>query len=309
MELLELEGVEKSFGEIRAVDGVSLSVERGEILALLGPNGAGKTTLLRMALGIIHPDRGSVRYRLGGVVSDRPDPARIGYLPEERGLYQDVPVLRFLTYFGALRGMSRRDARREAMRWLERLDLGDRAGEELRGLSKGNQQKVQFISSIVHSPELALLDEPFSGLDPLNQDFFLELIGELRAAGTTVVLSAHHMQLVERLADRIVLVRSGRIAGSGTISELRERWAAGRRLRLRVAGEADAVLLGTLPDVQEVRVVAPGEVVLEVGRDVSLSPLLEAVGRLVDVRELTTEAVTLHDIYLRTVGGELEVAR
>ena len=309
MAILELDGVEKRFGEVRAVDGVSLSVEAGEILALLGPNGAGKTTLLRMALGILRPDRGRVRYGLGGRESDRPDPSRIGYLPEERGLYQDVPVLRFLTYFGTLRGMSRREAREESMRWLERLELGDRAGEEVRGLSKGNQQKVQFIASIVHAPELAFLDEPFSGLDPLNQDFFLELIAELRAAGTTVVLSAHQMQLVERLADRIVLVRSGRIAGAGTISELRGRWGAGRRLRLRVAGEADAGLLGTLPEVDEARVVAPGEIVLEVGSEVSLSPLLEAIGRLVDVRELTTEPITLHDIYLRTVGGELEVAR
>ncbi|HEX5726174.1 MAG TPA: ATP-binding cassette domain-containing protein, partial [Longimicrobiaceae bacterium] len=247
--VLALDGVEKSFGAIRAVAGVSVRVRAGEIVALLGPNGAGKTTLLRLAIGMLHPDRGSVRYRLDGAETGHPVAERVGYLPEERGLYQDVPVRRILRYFGALRGMARADARREADRWLERVGLADRAGEEMRNLSKGNQQKVQFITSIVHRPTLAVLDEPFSGLDPLNQDFFLELIRELRAAGTAVVLSAHHMQLVERLADRVVLLRRGEVAGEGTLDELRRRWGAGRRLRLRLAGEADPALLAGLPGV------------------------------------------------------------
>ena len=184
--ILELDGVEKRFGDLLAVGGVSFSVRRGEIFALLGPNGAGKTTLLRIALGMLKPDSGRVRYWLDGAESERADPTRVGYLPEERGLYQDVPVGRFLAYFGALRGMRRSDARREALRWLERLDLADRAGEQVRNLSKGNQQKVQFISAVLHRPALAILDEPFSGLDPLNQDLFLGLIRELRDAGTTV---------------------------------------------------------------------------------------------------------------------------
>jgi ABC-2 type transport system ATP-binding protein len=306
--VLALEAVEKRFGDVRAVDGVTLAVQPGEILALLGPNGAGKTTLLRMALGMLRPDRGTVRYGLGGVVTDRPDPTRIGYLPEERGLYQDVPVRRYLVYFAALRGMRRPDARREADRWLERLGLADRAGDELRSLSKGNQQKVQFISSIVHRPELAILDEPFSGLDPLNQDLFLSLIRELRDAGTTVVLSAHQMQLVERLADRVILIRAGRTAGAGTVEELRERWGAGTRLLLRVDGEPDVAFLETLTGVRSVRRVGTDRVEIEIERDAALSPLLEAIGRRLDVRDLRTETVTLHDIYVRTVGGVEEPA-
>ena len=306
--ILVLEDIEKRFGGIRAVDGISLAVEPGEILALLGPNGAGKTTLLRIALGMLRPDRGRVRYGLGGVAAERPDPTRIGYLPEERGLYQDVPVRRYLAYFAALRGMRRADARREADRWLERLGLADRAGDELRDLSKGNQQKVQFISSIVHRPELAILDEPFGGLDPLNQDLFLALIRELRDAGTTVVLSAHQMQLVERLADRVILIRAGRTAGAGTVEQLRERWGAGTRLLLRVEGEPDLTFLEALTGVRAARRTGAGEVSLEVERDAPLSALLEEIGRRLDVRDLRTETVTLHDIYVRTVGGVEEPA-
>jgi ABC-2 type transport system ATP-binding protein len=304
--ILELDAVEKSFGEVRAVRGVSVGVRPGEILALLGPNGAGKTTLLRMAIAMIFPDRGSVRYWLGGVEAGRPDSSLIGYLPEERGLYLDVPVLRTLLYFAALRGMRRDDARQEAMRWLDRLDLSGRAGEEMRNLSKGNQQKVQFISSIVHRPELAILDEPFSGLDPLNQDLFLELIRELRAAGTTVLLSAHQMQLVERLADRVVLIREGLRVEDGTLDDLRTRWGTGRRLHLQLRGTAasiDAERLAALPGVLSAQL-APGRgIEVVIAEDARLSPVLEAIGRDHDVTDLRAEAVTLHDIYVRTVGA------
>lgn len=304
--ILELDDVEKSFGQIAAVRGVSVAVQPGEILALLGPNGAGKTTLLRIAIAMLHPDRGRVRYRLGGVESARPDATRVGYLPEERGLYLDVPVLRTLLYFAALRGMRRDDARREATRWLERLELADRAGEEMRNLSKGNQQKVQFISSVVHQPELAVLDEPFSGLDPLNQDLFLDLIRELRAAGTTVLLSAHQMQLVERLADRVVLIRAGSRVEDGTLDELRSRWGTGRRLRLQLRQKAepsDTTALAALPGVISAELTTNHGIEVVIADGARLSPVLEAVGRNHDVDDLRAEAVTLHDIYVRTVGA------
>jgi ABC-2 type transport system ATP-binding protein len=238
--LLELVDVQKSFGRLRAVDGLSLTLPAGEILALVGPNGAGKTTALRMIIGMLKPDHGRIIYGLDGSGSDRVDPHRIGYLPEERGLYTDVPVRRTLLYFAALRGMRRSESQPAAERWLERLGLADRADEEVRNLSKGNQQKVQFITSVVHRPTLAVLDEPFSGLDPLNQDFFLNLVRELRESGTTVLFSAHQMQLVERLADRVVLMREGRVAARGTLSELRSRWGGELSLHdiyVRAVGE------------------------------------------------------------------------
>ena len=265
MPILTLDSVEKSFDDVRAVRGVSLAVEAGEIVALLGPNGAGKTTLLRMIIAMLRPDRGSVRYAIDGVPVERMDPRVVGYLPEERGLYLDVPVIRTLTYFGVLRGMTRPDAKREAVCWLERFGLADRANDEMRSLSKGNQQKVQFIGSVLHRPLLAILDEPFSGLDPLNQELFLELIRELRTGGATVLLSAHQMQLVERVADRVVLIRSGLAVEQGTLDELRGRWGAGRRVTVRLApasAAAAAAELRTLAGIGSIEERTAGEIVV-----------------------------------------------
>ena len=215
--LVTVRDVEKRFATVTAVDGISFDVRTGEIFALLGPNGAGKTTLLRMLLGLIHPDHGDIAF----AGARRLPSSDIGYLPEDRGLYPDVAVLRTLVYFGRLRGMDRADATRSAERWLERLGLHDRRDELLKSLSKGNQQKVQFISAVLHAPRLAVLDEPFSGLDPLNQDLFLTLFREMRDAGTTILLSAHQMQLVERIADRLVVMNRGRAVLQGTLDEVR----------------------------------------------------------------------------------------
>ena len=305
MPILTLDSVEKSFDDVRAVRGVSMQLQRGEVLALLGPNGAGKTTLLRMIIAMLRPDRGTIRYAIDGAETDRPEPSLIGYLPEERGLYLDVPVLRTLTYFGLLRGMQRADAQREATRWLERFGLGDRGQDEMRSLSKGNQQKVQFIGSVVHRPRLAILDEPFSGLDPLNQELFLDLIRELRDGGTTVLLSAHQMQLVERIADRVVLIRTGEAVEQGTLTELRGRWGAGRRVHVRL--DADAARsaipeLRALAGVQTVDAHGDGDIEITLAAETPLAPLLQTLARGRDVHDLRTEAVTLHDIYVKTVG-------
>ncbi len=301
--VLEVNEVEKTFGTLRAVDRVSVDAPAGQVTAILGPNGAGKTTLLRMIIGMLRPDRGRIVYRLGSGASPRPDPMRIGYLPEERGLYLDVPVRRMLLYFAALRGMPAPEARRAADRWLERFELADRAGAEVRDLSKGNQQKVQFISAILHRPALAVLDEPFSGLDPVNQDFFLELIRELATGGTAVLLSAHQMQLVERLADRVVMMRAGQAVSNGTLDELRRRWATGRALRLRLGAPLDPRILSDTPGVRQVTPLGSDELTLVLEPDAPLGPLLATLARDAEVLELGSETVTLHDLYLRTVVG------
>src|SRR5690606_41472273 len=176
----------------------------------------------------------TISYLVNGAEEQTLPPAQLGYLPEDRGLYQDVPVLRTLGYFGRLRGMRAKDAERAGLEWLERFELADRANEPLKAFSKGNQQKVQFAAAVLHRPRFATLDEPFGGLDPLNQDLFVRAIGALRDAGTTVLFSAHQMQLVERLADRLVLLGNGRELLRGTVPELRRRWSAGSRLTLRV---------------------------------------------------------------------------
>ncbi len=301
-EILCVDAVEKEFDRVKAVDGLTFDVRAGEIFALLGPNGAGKTTTVRMLIGIIRPDRGTIRYTLTGERAAAPAPSRLGYLPEERGLYKDQPIMRTLTYFGVQRGMNRPDAARAAGEWLERLGLRDRAQDKLDVLSKGNQQKVQFIASILHRPSFAILDEPFSGLDPLNQDVFLDLIRELRADGMTVLLSAHQMQLVERIADRILLIDHGRETLSGSLQEIRQQARAGAKITLKVAGEPRLSMLAGHPALESAQLTAADEITLLVRDGGSLSELLVLAGEHLEITGIHSEQTSLHDIYVHVVG-------
>jgi ABC-2 type transport system ATP-binding protein len=284
------------------VDGLSFSVDRGEIFALIGPNGAGKTTTLRMLLGILRPDRGAVRYALDGVAA-WPPASRLGYLPEERGLFREAPVARTVAYFGVLRGMERGAANAAAAAWLERVGLADRAHERPDALSKGNQQKVQLAAALVHRPAVAILDEPFSGLDPLNQELFLGLLRELRDEGATVVLSAHQMQLVERVADRILVMDRGREALAGTLDDLRRRQSVAARLRLRVRLPADPARIASHPGVAGVALGRTGELIVEVATGARLSEALAAAASAYEVLGVSSEEASLHDIYLQAVRG------
>ena len=305
--IVSVEEVTKRFGAVTAVDGVSLRVDAGEVFALLGPNGAGKSTLIRMLLGLQRPDQGRIAYRLEGEPAP-PRPELVGYLPEDRGLYPEIKVLPTLIYFGVLRGMERRAARAAAEGWLERMGLAERRAEPLKALSKGNQQKVQFISAVLHRPRFAVLDEPFSGLDPINQDVFLALIRELRDGGMTILLSAHQMPLVERLADRVMVMDRGRPVLHGTLPEIRRRWQRETRLVLRVAGDADGSALASHPSVLRVEPSAPGELTLYLRPDAPLNPVLAAAAQALEVREVHSAPVTLHEAYVRAVGGEADEA-
>lgn len=218
--LVRVAGITKTFAGRRAVDDLSFDVVAGEVFSLLGPNGAGKTTTVRMLIGVIRPDEGRISVSLNGATTSTLPPALTAYLPEDRGLYREIPVLRTLVYFGQLRGLEKADATKRALDWLEKVNLLDRKNDRVDALSKGNQQRVQLIASIIHQPQLAILDEPFTGLDPLSQEFFLSLVSELRATGTTIILCAHQMDLVERVADRVLLMNKGREILSGRIDEL-----------------------------------------------------------------------------------------
>lgn len=301
--LLQIQGVHKRYASVHAVNDVSFDVHVGEIVALLGPNGAGKSSLIRMLMGLTRPDAGAIRLFLRGPSAEAPRPIDLGYLPEDRGLYPDVGVLRTLVHFAVLRGMPRIAARQAGLGWLERMELVDRAEEPLKALSKGNQQKVQFISSILHGPRFAVLDEPFSGLDPLNQDVFLALIQELRDGGTTILLSAHQMQLVERIADRVIVMNRGRSLLNGTMPEIRRMWATGSRLRLRIAGERDVGFLAAHSGVRA-EPVGEDEVEVLVDDGVAMGPVLAALGDRLDIREVHSFPVTLHDVYVRAVSGD-----
>ena len=245
--LLELRGVTKRFDERVAVSDVSLSLQPGEVFGLLGPNGAGKTTLLRMAVDLLRPDQGSVL-----ILGEKPGPRtleRIGYLPEERGLPARPRVLELLTYLGELKGRSRGDSRTQARELLRRVELTEREKSRVGELSKGNQQKIQIAATMMGDPRVLLVDEPFSGLDPVNRHLVLELLRESVAQGRAVLISTHQMQEVEALCDRLLLLNEGRVLLEGRVAEVRSRFADGSAL---VRGQGDfAALPGVLRVVQQ----------------------------------------------------------
>jgi ABC-2 type transport system ATP-binding protein len=221
---VSLSGLCKNFGPVRAVDEVSFEVFPGEIFGLLGPNGAGKTTTIRMMLDIFRPDCGDVRV-FGGQL-DEAKKHRIGYLPEERGLYKDLKLEPTLIYLATLKGLDEGEARRRLVDWLKRLDLYDHRQKKVQDLSKGMQQKAQIIATLLHEPDLIVVDEPFSGLDPVNTRLVKDIIEEQRTAGRTVIMSTHQMYQVEALCNRIVLINRGRSVLYGEVDQIKRDFAA-----------------------------------------------------------------------------------
>jgi len=242
-----LEGVSKQFGEHRAVSDMNLIVPRGCVYGFLGPNGAGKTTTIRMILSIFEPSEG--RVEILGHRSALEVRNRIGYLPEEKGLYRKMKAWAVIAYFGALKGMSHASAKARAIELLREYGLGDFVNHKCDQLSKGMQQKVQLLASIVHDPELVILDEPFSGLDPVNQEVMEGAIRSLKNSGRTVIFSTHIMEHAERLCDRIVLIAKGRRVFDGTVDEAKR--SVPRRVRIGVDGSPDA--LQRVPSIRSVR--------------------------------------------------------
>jgi ABC-2 type transport system ATP-binding protein len=294
---IEVENLSKSFGEIRAVDGVSFSVERGEVFGLLGPNGAGKTTIIRLVLDIFKPDRGSILV-LGGPLDDAKK-ERIGYMPEERGLYQDIPLERCLVYLASLKGVSSEDARRLSGEYLERFDLAEHKKKKVKELSKGMQQKAQIIATLLHEPELVIIDEPFTGLDPINTRMVKDLLRELANKGVTVIMSTHQMHQVEEMCDRILLIHHGQTLLYGPLAEIRRRFSG------------NAVLVRspeTLPALDEVaRIEAHNASYrLTLSPGISADRVLQAlVARQVPVEYFEIATPTLDEIFVQVVqGGE-----
>lgn len=222
MDALSLENVTKSYDSVTAVDAVNLRVRQGAILGLLGPNGAGKTTTIRMVMHILVPDSGSISV-LGQPVSDDTRNS-IGYLPEERGLYPRMEVRRLIVFLGALHGLSEAEADRRAREWLDRFELSDWSEKKLADLSKGMQQKVQFICSVLHRPPIVILDEPFSGLDPVNATVVKDIMLEMRDQGSTIVLSTHRMEQVEKMCDSICLINKGRNVLDGDLRAIKQSY-------------------------------------------------------------------------------------
>ena len=226
--MLELSGLSKRFGSLQALDDLSLSLDRGEIVGFVGSNGAGKSTTMRIVMGVLAADSGAVTWM--GAPVDAAIRRTIGYMPEERGLYPRMKVAEQLVYLARLHGLSASAAKAAAERWTERLDLEGRRGDEVQSLSLGNQQRVQLAAALVSDPELLILDEPFSGLDPVAVDVMSQVLLERAAAGVPTLFSSHQLDVVERLCDRVVIIRSGRLVADGTIPELQAtetpRWRA-----------------------------------------------------------------------------------
>jgi ABC-2 type transport system ATP-binding protein len=293
--ILSVRDVAKSFGVVKAVDGVSFDLTPGTITGLLGRNGAGKTTTLRMVNGIYLPDRGGITL-LGG------DPAasrdRVGYLPEERGLYRKMIVLELLLFLAEIKGRKPSGVKGAAERWLKRFELWDRRNVKLEELSKGNQQKVQLIGALLHDPEVVILDEPMAGLDPVNVVLVRRLLLELKGDGKTILLSTHQMAEAEKLADEIVLIHRGKVVLSGSLAGVR---AASGKNAVHIEFEGDGAFLTSLPGVAGGRV-DTNRAELALAEGAAPQALLAAAMARLSIRRFEVVAPSLEEIFIEKVG-------
>ncbi|MBW4719022.1 ABC transporter ATP-binding protein [Saccharothrix obliqua] len=298
--VLEIDRVSKRYGDVVALRDMAFDVRAGELFGFVGSNGAGKTTTMRIALGVLAADAGEVRWNGAPVTLETR--RRIGYMPEERGLYPKMKVLDQLVYLAELHGMSTDDAHRSAENWITRLGLRDRRGDEVQKLSLGNQQRVQLAAALVHEPDVLVLDEPFSGLDPVAVDVMSQVLRETAATGVPVVFSSHQLDLVERLCDRVGIVRGGSLVACGTVDELRSSGAV--RLVVDAPGAppgwADAV-----PGAHVVSVTGTRTVV-ELGPDADDQAVLRAALAVAPVREFTRQRPTLAELFRSVVTEERE---
>lgn len=296
--MLEVIDLTKSYGEIAALRGVSLTVSRGQLLGFLGPNGAGKTTTMRSVFGLVAPDSGEVRWN-GTPISDE-ERLGFGYMPEERGLYPRMRNHEQVAYFGMLHGMGRQTAELEATRWLEQFGLGDRAGGRMEELSHGNQQRLQLAAALVHSPELLVLDEPFAGLDPVGVGAMGEILASQADAGTAVIFSSHQLDLVEDLCDDVVIINEGAVALAGAVRQLRSD-APHRHVQVEVRG-ADPGWVGSVSGATVIE--ADGDrMVLDVSDGIELGSLLASAQQAGEVVEFSYEPPSLNEVFLDAVAG------
>jgi ABC-2 type transport system ATP-binding protein len=297
MAIIEVEHLVKTFGSTRAVDDVTFQVEKGEIFGLLGPNGAGKTTTLRILLDIFKPDSGKVSV-LGGMMNEEKK-NRIGYMPEERGLYQDITLERCLIYLASLKGISDKDAKQRIGEYLERFDLAEHRRKKLKELSKGMQQKAQLIVTLVHKPELLIVDEPFAALDPINTQMVKDLLREEREQGTCIVMCTHQMFQVEELCDRLVLIDKGKTMLYGTLGDIRKQYAS-RAVLVRPEGDLPDGLAGV-----ELVERTNGNYKLSLAIGVSPQDILRMlVEKQVRLEQFQIAVPTLDEIFIRVVQGE-----
>lgn len=300
MDGLQIQGIHKVYGSTTVVDNVSFQAPQGRILGVLGPNGAGKTTIIRMIMGITAPDQGDIYFTDHGKKTKGVPFSTIGYLPEERGLYKEAKVMSILLFLSGLKDVPKTQARERAMHWLRKFELEDYAYKKVEQLSKGMAQKVQFIASILHEPKFIVLDEPFSGLDPVSQDLFKEEIRALANSGATVLLSSHQMNIVEALCDEIFLIHRGKEVVQGNLESIKERYG-NFRVDLLSSTAREAVLATDM--VQNVEQLAPQRYRYTLKDDIRPLEFVQALPTGLDIRELTITRPSLHDIFVNVAQG------
>jgi ABC-2 type transport system ATP-binding protein len=297
--LLELRHLARRYGDVVALDGISFTVAAGQMFGFVGPNGAGKTTAMRIILGVLAADRGEVRF--DGRPVDFEMRSRFGYMPEERGLYPKMRVRDQLVYLARLHGVDAAGAGRAADGWIERLGLAERAGDRVEQLSLGNQQRVQLAAALVHDPALLVLDEPFSGLDPVGVDVLSGVLADYASTGVPVVFSSHQLELVERLCEAVAIIKDGRLVASGPVEELRDRDTDRRHVRVAVHAEGDE-WLAPVPGARVVENDARGTLV---ALDDGATPdaVLDAARAAGSVSYFSLERPTLTDLFREAVAA------
>lgn len=302
---LEVNNLNKRYRAIHAVKQLNFHVESGEIFALLGPNGAGKSSTIRMLTGLATVDEGQVSFSSEAHTTSALTSEQFGYLPEERGLFQEAKILNTLVHIGQLKGMTKRDAETEAKAWLKELELEERMQDKLKTLSKGNQQKVQLVSCIIHKPAIAFLDEPFSGLDPINQEKVIGILQKLKAQGTTIILSAHQMSLVEKLADRFLLMNLGSPLLYGAMADIRQQVALGNKVIIDITSGQETALHDFVAtqktNVEKVEPESDQQFCITLNKDCDLANWLSLLLQNLSIQNLQVVQPSLHDLYIHAV--------
>jgi ABC-2 type transport system ATP-binding protein len=297
--MLEINSVRKAYAEKIAVKDLSLTVHQGEIYGVLGPNGAGKTSTIRMICGITIPDKGSITFR-GEPISERVQ-AKIGYLPEERGLYKKMKVADILIYLAELKGLSATDAKSRSAHWMKRFEIESWATKKIQELSKGMQQKVQFISVVLHEPELLILDEPFSGLDPINSELIMDVILELKRAGKTILFSTHRMEQVEKICDSICLINNGEKVLDGNVRDVKRGYGK-NTIHLDFEGSDAFITALESSGLISLSDRSPKSVELKLLNGTSTRDILAKIPTDVEVTRFELAEPSLKDIFIMRVG-------
>lgn len=294
--------INKAYSSVQAVKNVSFHINSGEIFVLLGPNGAGKSSIIRMLVGMTLPDSGSIMISYQDQHYDHVPRRLLGYLPEDRGLYPDKSIEKNLLYLAQLHGLTKSKALSEMDYWLDVFELTERRHHELKQLSKGNQQKVQLIAAVLHQPALVILDEPFSGLDPINQEKVVLFLQQLKAKGMTVILSAHQMAMVEKLADHMLLMSQGQVVLAGTLQQIQQQSQNQRQMKVGFSSEVNATQLEQLAAVVSVQQLQARHYLLTLAEQASVSDCLKQLLQYGELTQVEMQSADLHQLYLAAMA-------